>query len=402
MRFNFLLQTITLLACLKSGVSQAQTPNLGATASFSAFTASGAVGNTGTAPRINGDVGTANGAITGFGLGQVTGIAHSNDGLAAQAALDVRAAYADLGQRACGTTLTTLGGNPQTLIPGVYCTAGAVALTGSLVLDAQGDPDALFIFKIVGALTSVPDATVTLVNGASSHNVFWYVVGAVALAAPTTFQGAVICDGAVSLADGVIMEGQAFSVLGAIALYNNVITANPAAPLPVVLTRFAAAAKPEGVAVSWATASEQNSDRFEVQRSADGRKFELLGTTKGQGNSSSSHAYTFADAHPLAGLAYYRLRQVDSNGSSAVSPVVPVRWQALYLGAYPNPTTTGLLTLPAGSGPVHYRVFSNNSVAVQEGSMDNNNLDISNLTKGIYLLELSGNMGRSVQRLVRE
>lgn len=77
-----------------------------------------------------------------------------------------------------------------------------------------------------------------------------------------------------------------------------------------------------------------------LQRSTDGRTFQLLGAVQGQGSSSIAHEYAFADDLPVAGLAYYHLRQIDANGTGAFSPVATARWQPLALVAYP--------TAPAG------------------------------------------------------
>ena len=173
-------------------------------------------------------------------------------------------------------------------------------------------------------------------------------------------------------------------------------------PLPVELTRFAATAQANGIGLGWATAQEKNNDRFEVQRSATGEAFETVGTVKGQGNSSSAHAYAFADTHPLAGLAYYRLRQVDHYGSSAFSAVAAVRWDRDRGLAYPNPSN-GSVTLPAGLGAVAYRVFNALGQTVLQGqAAGSERLDLTPLPLGQYLLELTGQTGRSTQRLLRQ
>ncbi len=173
-------------------------------------------------------------------------------------------------------------------------------------------------------------------------------------------------------------------------------------PLPVELTRFAATAQANGIGLSWATAQEKNNDRFEVQRSATGVAFETVGTVKGQGSSSSAHEYAFADNHPLAGLAYYRLRQVDFDGSSAFSPVAAVRWDQNRGLAYPNPSS-GSVTLAAGLGAVAYRIFNALGQTVLHGqAAGSERLDLTRLPRGPYLLELTGQTGRSTQRLLRE
>lgn len=173
-------------------------------------------------------------------------------------------------------------------------------------------------------------------------------------------------------------------------------------PLPVELTRFAAAPSTAGVALAWATASENNNDRFEVQRSATGEGFETIGTVKGQGTSSRVQDYAFVDSRPLAGLAYYRLRQVDADGTGTYSPVASAEWQRTELAAFPNPTT-GTVRLPVALGAVRYRVLNNVGQTLLSGTASANEaLDLRALGKGAYFLELTGASGRSTQRLVRE
>ena len=176
-----------------------------------------------------------------------------------------------------------------------------------------------------------------------------------------------------------------------------------ATALPVELSRFVAAPSAAGVGVQWATASEKNSAYFEVQRSADGAAYATLGKVAAQGSSSSTREYRFDDSHPLAGLAYYRLHQVDRDGTDAFSPVVLVRSRLLGSeGAYPNPTT-GEVNLPAGLSPGSYRVLDAVGRVHQQGpTAANARLDLRALPAGTFLLELTDAGGRRTQRLVRE
>ena len=191
---------------------------------------------------------------------------------------------------------------------------------------------------------------------------------------------------------------------GAVLLVDNVVLATSTnGPLPVELTRFDATAKPQGVALDWATASEKNSDRFEVQRSATGEIYQTIGTVKSQGNSTSAHSYSFIDSHPLTGQAYYRLRQVDADGTSAFSPVAAAQALAgLEASSYPNPSL-GSIMLPATLGTVEYRVFNTMGQTLLTGkAIGNDRLDITSLPKGPFFLELTGEAGRTTQRLVHQ
>ncbi|MDO7877818.1 Ig-like domain-containing protein, partial [Hymenobacter sp. ASUV-10] len=115
------------------------------------------------------------------------------------------------------------------------------------------------------------------------------------------------------------------------------------APLPVELTSFTATAEGSTARLAWVTASEKNAARFEVERSADGKQFGKIGNVTAQGSTARRSAYAFVDATPPAGTSYYRLRQVDRDGSASYSPV-----RALTIGGqasltlYPNPARTAV------------------------------------------------------------
>ena len=98
-----------------------------------------------------------------------------------------------------------------------------------------------------------------------------------------------------------------------------------AVPLPVKLTSFTATAQNNAVKLNWATASEQNNDRFEVLRSEDGKTFSTLTTVAGNGTTQSVNNYSYTDANPLSGTSYYQLRQVDFDGKSELSKVVAIK-----------------------------------------------------------------------------
>jgi hypothetical protein len=174
-------------------------------------------------------------------------------------------------------------------------------------------------------------------------------------------------------------------------------------PLPVQLTRFAANAKTSGIALDWATASEKNSAYFEVQRSGNGELFETIATVQAQGNSSSTRTYASLDRTPLAGLAYYRLRQVDTDGKVSLSPVVTATWNGITkVELYPNPSN-GTVYVKGIAGSVEYRVLNNQGQALLKGATTGNTgVDVKALPAGSYLLEIIGDGGRSVQRFVRQ
>jgi hypothetical protein len=158
-------------------------------------------------------------------------------------------------------------------------------------------------------------------------------------------------------------------------------------PLPVELTAFTGAAQASTVALKWATASEKNSGYFQVERaSAEApEQYKAIGQVVAAGRSTHTQAYSFVDAQPMA-QGYYRLKQVDKDGSSAYSPVVAVRaTPALALQAYPNPTN-GHLTV-TGPADTHFALFNQMGQAVQQGTLSQTGtLDLSRQPDGLYFL----------------
>ena len=218
---------------LKSNNSSLINIDFGTVADFMLFTGVGAVANTGVS-TITGNVGSNAGAIAGFGAPSVlNGVIENSNSVTAQAYADLEVACLQL--QGLTATITDHSGifgslEGETIYPGIYSIAAAVAITGTLTLDAQGDPDAMFVFKITGALNSVAGATVLLANQASSANVFWIAVGAVGLGANTTMIGTAIAyPGAVSLGAGGSISGRLYATVGAIAT-NSFEAAIPAPP----------------------------------------------------------------------------------------------------------------------------------------------------------------------------
>lgn len=159
-------------------------------------------------------------------------------------------------------------------------------------------------------------------------------------------------------------------------------------PLPVQLTVFQGKATETGVALTWETASERNTDYFEVQR-AEGLTtgYSSLGQVKSAGTSTQARTYQFVDAH-ATGLHYYRLRQVDADGTESFSPVVTVSAGLLAsLTAYPTLATN--VVNVAGPADMHLSIFDQQGQQVQVADIAANQrqqLDVSRLPGGVYFL----------------
>lgn len=118
------------------------------------------------------------------------------------------------------TTHPLTFGTGETLTPGVYQIEGAASIAGTLILDAQDNPDALFIIRCTGAFSTGAGSVVSLANQAKSANVFWVSTGAVSIGAATVIKGTIISDAALGFGDGCNVAGRAFSISGALAFTN--------------------------------------------------------------------------------------------------------------------------------------------------------------------------------------
>jgi type VI secretion system secreted protein VgrG len=149
----------------------AQIP-LGAAETFAVLAAT-TVTNTSATTTITGDVGVSPGTeIVGLPAGQpIGGSIYAGDTVAAQAQADLGIAYGALAAMPCTTPMSGVDLGAQTLTPGVYCFAAAAGMTGVLTLDAQGDPNAEFVFQISSALSVAGGASMVLTNGAQASNV---------------------------------------------------------------------------------------------------------------------------------------------------------------------------------------------------------------------------------------
>ena len=120
--------------------------------------------------------------------------------------------------------------------------------------------------------------------------------------------------------------------------------------LPISLLEFEANVRNESVSVDWITATEINNDFFEIERSLDGVNFEKIGTQNGAGNSSVQLSYNFMDNSPYKGLSYYRVKQVDFNGSVSYSKLDAVYLDPIkIISVYPNPAIDHVTILIASS-----------------------------------------------------
>jgi hypothetical protein len=217
-----------LLACLTCSLFlEAQTPvPLGTSGNF-AVLAGSTVTNTGNTV-INGNVGVSPGtAVTGFPPGIVIGgVIHAADATAATAQADLTAAYVNASGRASNGALPgDIGG--MTFLPGVYTSSSSLGITGTVTLNGNGNPNAVFIFQIASTLTTAAtNSNVYLIAGAQASNVFWQVGSSATLGTYTQFNGTILAQASITLTTGAVLNGRALARTGAVTLAGNAV-ANP-------------------------------------------------------------------------------------------------------------------------------------------------------------------------------
>jgi hypothetical protein len=223
----FVVASLVALA-LSAGAAVAAQPPVGmGTADSFAVLAGQTVTNTGPSV-ITGDVGVSPGTAV-VGLVAVTGTIHAGDAAVDRAQSDLTTAYDDAAGRTPPVLVAAdLGG--LTLAAGVYKSASSLGLTGALTLDAQGDPNAVFVFQAGSTLTTASMSQVNLVNGAQACNVFWQIGSSATLGTASGFAGNILALTSISLNDGVTVQGRALARNGSVTLINDTITVAHCAP----------------------------------------------------------------------------------------------------------------------------------------------------------------------------
>jgi hypothetical protein len=232
---GLVLSVSLVLAANLSSAAEAPV-GLGTAGSFAVLAGAG-VTNTGPTV-VSGDLGACpTPAITGFPPGTVNnGTVHAGDAVCLQAQSDLTVAYVDAASRAPTVTypgVKDLGG--ETLTPGVY-RADSFAITGTLTLDAQGDPDAVFIFQAGSTLITAPNSRVVLVNGAQACNVYWQVGSSATLGVGSTFIGNILALTAITANTNAQVQGRLLARNAAVTLDSNTVTVPSCAPTPTTTT----------------------------------------------------------------------------------------------------------------------------------------------------------------------
>lgn len=184
----------------------------------------------------------------------------------------------------------------------------------------------------------------------------------------------------------------------------------PITPLPVELVSFEGKATASGVSLTWSTASELDNDRFELERSQDGKSFGRIAEVKGAGNSNVLLKYSYTDATAEPGMNYYRIKQVDFDGDAEYSNVIAVNQQQRFTKAmelYPNPVTSSVLNVAMQNNTgALLQIMDRNgrTVYTQQVSAGQHEIQLSvadlNVPKGLYYVHMRGEGSQQVQKLI--
>lgn len=178
--------------------------------------------------------------------------------------------------------------------------------------------------------------------------------------------------------------------------------------LPVTFTSFTGLKDGNSVRLNWETSSEQNSAYFDVERSSDGVNFSSIGKVNAAGNSATLRKYGFTDNNPATGRNFYRLRQVDLDDQFEYSKTISVNMAAnAAVSIYPNPVQSNMMVEypKVGKGAI-YKVLSVDGRVMQSGTLQENssqqNINLSNLQRGNYLLVIQNDGQQYVQKIQKQ
>lgn len=177
--------------------------------------------------------------------------------------------------------------------------------------------------------------------------------------------------------------------------------------LPIHLTSFTANKSIHTVKLNWTTATEKNTRDFEIEKAGDNNQFDLLAKLAGAGTSLAKRDYSYIDMNPYPGINYYRLKLIDLDGTSITTKIISVNFEENKSQIFPNPVGAKLkITLNHQSNqPTTIYLTDFQGKRLKAWTYETHrtilNLDVQDIPKGIYLLELSDNHQLETFRIVK-
>jgi hypothetical protein len=184
-------------------------------------------------------------------------------------------------------------------------------------------------------------------------------------------------------------------------------------PLPVSLLAFTAECKEGNVILNWSTASESNNDYFTLERSSDASNWEMLSVVDGAGNSNTVRNYATIDTHPLDAMNYYRLSQTDFDGQLSRLKIVSMACEEAQgaVAYFPNPFSSTLQieiqNVAAGQAVLKIsdltgRCLISKTLICSGAARETYQLDLSNLPKGMYVVEFKTDSYTNIAKIIKE
>lgn len=174
--------------------------------------------------------------------------------------------------------------------------------------------------------------------------------------------------------------------------------------VPVTLISFEAQSKGDDNILTWSTASEINNDRFEIERSLDGKNFESIGKVDGQGTSYQVQSYSFLDDEVLNGENYYRLKQVDFDGKYEYSDIARTNNTKSRINIYPT-SASNYITIDMDEQQVaSVVVFNKMGQTIKDMTISEmqTRIDISDLPSGMYFVQVNAQSGKEIKRIIKQ
>jgi hypothetical protein len=179
-------------------------------------------------------------------------------------------------------------------------------------------------------------------------------------------------------------------------------------PLPVTLAEFEATRLETTALLTWSTTLEANSNRFDIERSADGKQWLTLGSVDAHGESKGLQSYSFIDKNPVTGGRaenLYRLKMVDQDGTFTYSRLRSVTFSNTGVLLYPNPVTIGEKLKLVTDNPdkiSSIRIFDTSGRMVNQ-SAATGEINTGRLAPGLYMVQITYIDGSiSTHRVVKQ